>query len=84
MSEIDEVYRVKDPYFVMFRNEQNQVECHIGGPEDSVEMGLYGILVADLIRHIALAHGADPKEVLWHIILELNNPTCTITRKLDA
>lgn len=79
----DETYTVKDPYFVMFRNEANQAECHIGGPDDT-GLPVYGILVADLIRHLAIAHGVEVEAVMAHVMLELARPSAVITRKLDA
>ena len=57
-----------------------------GSPEVSIDRmaTLYGIAIADIVRHCANATGADVYEIMATIDRELENPSAELKRVFDG
>jgi hypothetical protein len=48
-------FRIENPLVIMFADPQGEVVCHIHPSERCPTHESYGLLVADLVRHVARA-----------------------------
>ena len=71
--------RITDPLVVMFRDPDGQVITHIHRPPD-LGYESFGLLVCDLVRHVANAY-LVPEYAVWEWVeKERRRPTTTISR----
>jgi len=68
---------IKQPYFIMFKDEQGKAVCRIHQDDDS-NYQEYGLLICDLVRHVARAFNVDEESVWEWIEKERDRPTTTI------
>jgi hypothetical protein len=72
-------FEIRDPLVVMFRTPDGKVTTHIH-PADGITYKHYGLLVCDLVRHVARAFRVDEDAVWSWVKKERHNPTTDITR----
>ena len=66
--------RIEDPLVIMFRDHAGEIITRIHRPKD-FDHTHYGILVCDLVRHIARAVKVNENDV-WEVVeKERANPT---------
>lgn len=70
--------RIENPLVMMFRAPTGEVMCHIHPAEFSHEH--YGILVCDLVRHVARAFKVDESAVWEYVDKERQQPTSPVTQ----
>lgn len=73
------VRTVQSPLVIMFRDptDDKSVVCHIHPQEDDTYEH-YGILICDLVRHVAGAFDVDESDVWQWVDAERFNPTDTV------
>lgn len=71
--------RISDPLVIMFREPGGNVVTHIHPPPD-LNHEAFGILVCDLVRHIANAYQLRDDEVWRWVDKERRRPTSAIYR----
>jgi hypothetical protein len=69
---------IKSPLVIMFRDEAGGVICHLH-PGKSDDYKRYGLLVCDLVRHVAKCFDVDEDDVWECVERERENPTTTVT-----
>lgn len=69
--------RIESPLCVMFRNESGSISCHIH-PADGMTHQEYGLLICDLVRHVARAYRVDEEDVWEWVEKERDHPTTDI------
>lgn len=74
----DQPMMIKQPLVSMFEQD-HKIVCHIHPREGDSYKG-YGILIADLVRHVANAFKVDEDDVWKWVDKERDNPTTTITQ----
>jgi len=67
-------FEIADPLVVMFREPEGNVLCHLHPPEDWTHEH-YGLLVCDLVRHVANAFKVDEDAVWDWVDQERHLPT---------
>jgi hypothetical protein len=70
--------RIESPLVIMFR-EDKHIVCHIHPPK-GWDHKHYGMLVCDLVRHIARAFKVEEDEVWRWVDKERRKPTTEITQ----
>jgi hypothetical protein len=75
---IDNAFVLQDPLVVMFRQDGNIV-CHIH-PAEGLNHKHYGLVVCDLVRHVARAFHVEEDEVWKWVDKERRRPTTDITQ----
>lgn len=73
---------IERPLILMFQN-GDKVECRIHPPFDHTHQH-YGILVCDLVRHIADMFGVPEDKVWYWVEKERRHPTTHITETKPA
>jgi hypothetical protein len=68
---------VKSPLVIMFENDQGGVTCHIH-PAKNYKYQDYGLLICDLVRHVAKAYKVNESKVWEWVDKERYNPTTEI------
>jgi hypothetical protein len=63
----------------MFADERGEVVCHIHPSEHCPTHETYGLLIADLVRHVARAFKVGEGEVWEWVDKERHHPTTPIT-----
>ena len=76
----EEVFRVEKPLVLMFEDGAGSIKYHIYPSEKGNSHREYGILVCDLVRHIARAFDVDEDDVWDHVDKERRRPTSPITQ----
>ena len=61
----------------------DKMETILAGPPDADHKS-FGLVIADIIRHVARAYGVTEEAVIEWINKEMKNPTTKIERKLDS
>jgi hypothetical protein len=59
------------------------METILAGPADGSHEK-FGLVIADVIRHVANAYGVDEADVLEWVHREMDNPTTEVKRKLQS
>jgi hypothetical protein len=67
---------IADPLIIMFNEERNMI-CRLHIPDDYTHE-TYGIIICDLVRHIAKAFKVDEDAVWAWVDAERDNPTSPI------
>lgn len=70
---------VKSPLVIMFENEDGSVTCHLHPSDRCPGHESYGLLVADLVRHVARAFHVEEADVWKWVDKERRHPTTGIT-----
>lgn len=68
--------QIKDPYIIVFQNE-DQIQTRLYPGDWGFKE--YGILIADLVRHVANAFHVHESEVWEWVDKERDKPTSAIT-----
>ena len=74
----DNPFVVKDPLVVMFQQDGKLV-CQIH-PAKGLDHKHYGLMICDLVRHVARAFRADEDEVWKWVDKERRRPTTDLTQ----
>lgn len=74
----DEPTFIKAPLVIMFRGDDENVVCHLH-PSDLDHRG-YGLLICDLVRHIANAFKVEEDDVWDWVDKERHHHTTGITQ----
>ncbi len=78
MSDNDQRFEIKDPLVIMFEGPDKKVICHLH-PAD-LKHSHYGLLVCDLVRHVADCFKVDEDDVWEWVDKERHHHTTNITR----
>jgi len=70
--------RIEQPLVVMFEAD-GQIVCHIHPSSKASSHEHYGLLICDLVRHVAGAFKVDQADVWEWVDKERRNPTTRIT-----
>ncbi len=70
--------RLENPLVVMFLNETGAVTTHIH-PAHGYSHKHYGLIICDLVRHVARAYHVDEDDVWEWVEKERDRPTTEIT-----
>jgi hypothetical protein len=70
--------RIEHPLVIMFE-QSGQVVCHIHPSSRTGSHREYGLLVCDLVRHVARAFKVEENDVWEWVDKERRNPTTKIT-----
>ena len=70
---------VKSPLVIMFENEDGGVTCHLHPSDRCPSHESYGLLVTDLVRHVARKFSVDEEDVWEWVDKERRHPTTGIT-----
>jgi hypothetical protein len=74
--------KIKAPLVIMFEDEgTNNVVCHLYPSEKCGDYESYGLLVCDLVRHVARLFDVEEGQVWEWVDKERTNPTTEITRR---
>ena len=73
---------ITQPLVIMFKDEEGKVLCHLY-PEEC-DHRHYGLLVCDLVRHVAAAFKVPEKDVWEWVDKEWQNPTTRLQSVRDA
>ncbi len=76
----DKVMRIEQPLVVMFEAPEGGIVCHIHPSKAASSHQHYGILICDLVRHVARAFKVDEDAVWEWVDKERGRPTSAITR----
>ncbi len=72
--------KIKTPLVIMFEDQDTKnVICHLHPSESCDSYQGYGLLVCDLVRHVAKCFGVNEEEVWEWVDKERTNPTTDIT-----
>src|SRR5436305_12925142 len=72
-------FKIENPLVIMFAGASGDVQCHIYPSERCPTHKEYGLLVADLVRHVARAFDVGAKDVWEWVDKERRHPTTAIT-----
>ena len=73
---------VTQPLVIMFKDEDGKILCHLY-PHD-LDHRHYGLLVCDLVRHVAAAFKVEEKDVWDWVDKERHKPTTDVRTLRDA
>src|SRR5437870_2041891 len=74
-----ETSRIENPLMIMFADERGDVVCHLHPSERCATHETYGLLIADLVRHVARAFNVGEEDVWEWVDKERRHPTTAIT-----
>ena len=72
-------FKIANPLLIMFADEQGEVVCHIHPSKHCPTHESYGLLIADLVRHVARAFKVSEDNVWEWVDKERRHPTTKIT-----
>ena len=72
-------FKIANPLLIMFADERGEVVCHIHPSEHCPTHETYGLLIADLVRHVARAFKVGEEAVWEWVDKERGHPTTPIT-----
>ncbi len=72
-------FRIENPLVIMFADERGEVVCHLHPSERCPTHETYGLLVADLVRHVARTFDVGEEDVWEWVDKERHHPTTKIT-----
>ena len=73
---------VNQPLVIMFKDEDGKILCHLY--PDQCDHRHYGLLVCDLVRHVAAAFKVRENDVWEWVDKERNKPTTNLQTIRDA
>jgi len=71
--------RIEQPLVIMFEESQ-EIVCHIHPSEKANSHREFGLLICDLVRHVARAFKVEEADVWEWVDKERRRPTTEITR----
>lgn len=71
--------RIENPMVIMFNSPDGEVICHLHPPQ-GYSHAHYGMLVCDLVRHVAGAFKVSEADVWEWVDKERNNPTTEVSQ----
>jgi len=71
--------RIENPLVIMFEGAGGEITCHLYPSEKANSHEAYGLIICDLVRHVARAFKVGEKEVWEWVDKERHNPTTDIT-----
>lgn len=74
-----DTFRIENPLVIMFADERGDVVCHLHPSERCPNHETYGLLIADLVRHVARAFSVEEEDVWEWVDKERHHPTTKIT-----
>jgi hypothetical protein len=74
----DKHIEIRNPRFIMFEGPDGTNICHIHPGE--LSYGQFGMLVCDLVRHIAAAFKVEEDDVWAWVDKERRHPTTKVSR----
>ncbi len=74
--------RIENPLVIMFEAPDGQVMCHIHPSKRAKSHQHYGLLICDLVRHVASAFHVREDDVWEWVDKERRHPTSAITKRL--
>jgi hypothetical protein len=75
----NEAMRIENPLVIMFEHE-GQIVCHIHPSDNANSHEHYGLIICDLVRHVARAFKVEEDDVWEWVEKERHNPTTDLTR----
>ena len=72
-------FSIENPLVIMFADERGEVVCHLHPSERCPTHETYGLLVADLVRHVARAFDVGDEDVWEWVDKERHHPATKIT-----
>lgn len=69
--------RIDKPLILVFENDDGQIQTHLYPEERSYKQ--YGILIADIARHVARAFKVNENDVWEWVDKERDHPTSPVT-----
>jgi len=72
-------FKIENPLVIMFADPNGEVVCHIHPSERCPTHETYGLLIADLVRHVARAFDVSEADVWEWVDKERHYPTTKIT-----
>jgi hypothetical protein len=72
-------FKIENPLVIMFADERGDVVCHTHPSERCPNHETYGLLIADLARHVARAFNVAEEDVWEWVDKERRRPTTAIT-----
>lgn len=75
----DKVVKVEQPLVIMFED-RGSVVCHIHPSKRARSHREYGLLICDLVRHVACAFEVEEDDVWEWVDKERHRPTTAIAR----
>jgi hypothetical protein len=72
--------RIESPLVIMFEAPEGGVVCHIHPSATANSHEHYGLLICDLVRHVARAFKVEERDVWEWVDKERDRPTSDITR----
>jgi hypothetical protein len=71
--------KIENPLVIMFADDSGKVHCQLHPSDKCPSPAEYGLLIADLARHVARAFEVDEGEVWEWVDKERRRPTTGIT-----
>jgi hypothetical protein len=71
-------FKIENPLVIMFADKSGDVQCHIYPSERCPSHQTYGLLIADLVRHVARAFSVEEEDVWEWVDKERRRPTTAI------
>jgi hypothetical protein len=71
--------RIEQPLIIMFEDGAGSIKCHLYPSKKGNSHREYGILICDLVRHVARAFDVTEEEVWEYVDKERDRPTTAIT-----
>jgi len=78
VTPLSDAFIIEKPLVIMFEDESNKVTCHIH-PAEGMGHEAYGLIICDLVRHVARAFKVDEDDVWEWVMKERHHPTTKIT-----
>jgi hypothetical protein len=72
------VMRIEQPLVIMFEDPDGEIVCHIHPNEKADSHEAYGLIICDLVRHVARAFKVDEENVWEWVDKERHRPTTAI------
>jgi hypothetical protein len=69
---------IHDPLVIMFKDDEDTIITHIHPPEDYTPED-YGLLICDLVRHLAKALKIEEDDIWEWVDKEREHPTSTLS-----
>jgi hypothetical protein len=71
-------FRITNPLVIMYREPTGDVVTHVH-PDETATYAGYGLLITDLVRHVALAFKVDEDDVWEWVDKERHHHTTDLT-----
>lgn len=79
MIPTSEQFHIKNPLVIVFQSDEGDVTMHIY-PPDGYSHKEYGLLICDLVRHVAGCFRVPEDDVWEWVMKERRSPTTAISR----